>query len=303
VEIVLGFWNVLVALGVPLGLIGAWVSLWPVWRDRVHVKRIYDADDPDLVAIWDLQNSYFDAEVVDNLEDLQQWVQDNARGNGRNDGHRQTFVVLALKAKNTVCGFLYAQYFEKQATGFLGYLYVDKTQVEALGLVASGATRLLRGMIRAFEKTGSPWKYVVTEVEESPSTKDLSAAAKLKLFQTAARKLSIEAKREIVDVFKLPVKYRQPPLDLARLAKADEFTDPQWLLCAPRDKAMLTERDGGHYISREELTKILETLLVYCYGDNYPGNQQYMAFLRGELKRYVGAMDQWMPVVRNPRRT
>jgi hypothetical protein len=302
-EIIWGFWNVLVALGVPLGLAGAWLTWWPIWRDRVHVKRIYDADDPDLVAIWDLQNSYFDPEVVDNLEDLQQWVRDNARGNGRDDEHRQTFVVLALKAKNTVCGFLYAQYFEKQATGFLGYLFVDKTQVEALGLVASGATMLLKAMIGAFNKTGSPWKYVVTEVQESPSEKDLSAAAKLKLFQTAARKLSIQAKREVVDVFKLPVNYRQPPLDLTRLKRPQDHTDPQWLLCAPRDKSMMTEREGTHYISREELTGILETLLLYCYGDNYPDNADYMTFLRGELKRYVRAMEQWMPVIRNPRKT
>jgi hypothetical protein len=284
-----------------IGAIGVMLTLHKLWADRLHVHVIKSPHDDDLVHIWELQKALFEPHDCDTLEDLQDWVEHNGRGNDRPGDLRQHFVILALKSKRKVCGFIYAQYFPLRQTGFLGFLVVQPGKDDAEKIVQDGALMLLKGMLRAFDKTGHRWRFIVTEVQDLPNTS--RAYAKLRRFNNAAEKLSAQAGKKPVGVFRMPVAYEQPPLDLERFAETDldAWRNPHWLLIAPRREEDLRTSGSHKTLSKQLVGEVLETLAM-SYAENFPESKAYGAYLQKQLASYKAALPEAVPLQRPRRR-
>jgi hypothetical protein len=282
------------------GAIPLLLGLWSWYSNRLHVKHITDPDDPDLIAVWELQTESFRPEIADDLNEMRSWVAGSSGRNSLGD-HHYTFVVLALKERQTICGYVYAQYYESRRIIFLSYLVLSRSKMKSVHAAQKGAVMLLRILLRKCSRRGAEWQAVVTEVEEDPVHNNRSARAKMALFQNAAKKLSAEAGRSAVPVFKLPLDYVQPALRPEDISATRARPNRQWLLYAPRSDKGLVTVDGKYFMTKTTTAHLLETLLMYCYADTFPDSPEYQHYIKGEFDRYLGSLTERTELTKNPR--
>lgn len=269
-------------LGGVTGLIASLPGLIDLWQrhsDKPKVRQITKRTDPDLVGLDELQQDEFGADVADPVGEVRSHVARSRKGRSqRDEDDHPYFLALVLKYQGVVVGYLTAEYFTHSRTIFLWYLFVDKKRLPAHKVRQRGCLLLLAAMVKAADATGVEWRHIITEVEAEP--KDLPRArAKLQLFQNAAEELSRRAGRDTVRVFKLPIAYRQPILDLRWLDDPEQHEVKEWLLYAPRQL-----RDGLHLSGAQVLmdkslaNSLLDTLLLKAYGSAFPSSDRYRAY-------------------------
>ena len=160
---------------------------------------------------------------------------------------------------------------------------------------------LMDRMVKAADRTGVRWKHILTEVEAEPA--DIpTARAKMLLFRNAADKLSSRAGRSPVRIFRIPVRYRQPVLNLDHLATARQHEVAEWLLYAPRQlEGEITEAAGTVTMSTALSRELLHTLLIDSYAHAFDYSPDYRAYCQAMFDEYATELVNPLVLQENPR--
>lgn len=295
-EFALSALRVVATVGAAVGV------LWSVYRyfqQRLWVRPIRNHMDPDLPAIFELQPEKFSRDVADDPDIVRDWLREPSP---QGDRH-YTFILLSLRYKGDVVGFLYAHFYEGRKTIFLSYLCVDKDKLPPIKIRQKGAQMLLRWMLKAADATGTRWVHILTELELVSRPGLPSPESKWVLFQQVAQELSPKAGRDSVGVYRLGIDFRRVLIDPDALAVAEGATEKQWLLWAPRAATWVTREGNRTTIARATALHLLETLLLRAYGDSFPDAGEYQSYLLGEFARYQRELGPTVEVELNPRMT
>jgi len=293
-ELALSALRVIASVGAAAGVV--W-SVYRYFQQRLRVRPIRNHLDSDLPAIFELQPEKFSRDVADDPDIVRDWLREPPP----EGDHHYTFILLSLRYKGDVVGFLYAHFYEGRRTIFLSYLCVDKDKLPPTKIRQKGAQMLLRHMLKAADATGTRWVHILTELELISRPGLPSAESKWVLFQQVAEELSPKTGR--VGVYRLGINFRRILIDPDALASADGATEPQWLLWAPRAATWVSRRENRTFISRATALHLIETLLLRAYAEPFPEAREYQDYLHGEFERYQRELGPTVEVELNPRMT
>lgn len=301
---VIGIVSTIAAIWGLLSIPSAFPTVLAGWRNirgKLHVVSITSELDADLVAIDELQSAHFSGDVADDVGAIYRSVADSRRGPPDITETRPYFIALALKFEDVVVGYLTAEYFQHTQTIFLWYLLVDHKRISVHADRQRGSLMLIERMIREADATGIPWCHVLTEVESAPADL-LTAKSKMLLFNNAAQNLSRKFRRDVVKVYRLPIRYRQPLLHPEHISDATAHEVPAWLLYAPRANLKgLQIVDGRLNMSRELALELLDTLLIKSYQYNFRANPEYMPYAQTLLNELQSQLPERLVLEDNPR--
>ena len=260
------------------------------------VKRIIDQDDPDLYSIWELQAAEFSDATGDNYDDMKGWISEIDE-NYAQDGEKFDDIMLALKLRDEVVGYLYAQHYVNRQIIFISYLGYNEQIREARNGV--GPTELLKKLIKICERSSPPWKAVVGEVEQIKRGRAKHSHDLFVKFRWCERGL-----RELFTtpgkLFMLDFDYIQPAIKPDDI-KIDVSNAPdlvQKLLFFARDvNSLHKDPTGKPVLTGDEAIKLFDAVISCVYGDAYRDDEEYQQYLRDTQARYRPRLEEGVRLI------
>lgn len=285
---------------------------------RPKVKRIVRSDDDDLEAIWRLHQNEFIAEVADEFEDLQRWVDEAAEARKKQPVKLDEFLLCA-KADGAMLGYLFAQYYPSTQLIFVSYIAIDKEAAEARRVESKIVIQLFYELLKQLHKQGYQWRGMVGEFEvQKIGHLRPHAQVLLRTFQISLDKFCKSAESAEKSHYSLPwhkpfqvkktslyrmcIDYKQPilrPEDLGT-AVIDASYD-QWLVFVPSNPEQVIFRDaaGKVFVEKSLATDVLRLVLLETYFDAFPDNENYKTYLQAEFDKYVANLPSKVELKKN----
>lgn len=239
------------------------------------VVRITDPNDDDLHDVWELHQHHFpDPKVAESYADFRQYL-----GEGEGPGGDQD-IMLALKFKGEVVGYLYAQFFPASGFVFVSYIAINKLR-EDVRHRRVGAMMLFEGLMGVLHASPKPWTAVIGEVERARGRERDRGRSLLHDFRYHTSKVILRL-REHGQLFQIDFDYQQPvlrPEDLDDDLALFEGLQ-QNLLVMVRDPSILTVApDGARALPEEIAKKLFGALINDWYRGGHPESARYQAYL------------------------